>query len=386
MRNYFVSYLYVSYIHFVKRVTLKYKLTYFRSLLYQLFIFQIFFKMRSSVILFLIIATLALAQQRVTLNCPDEGECCACKSVYYFYSTCICYKTTPGDNSSFVYSVFWNKYLTIRCDNSPSWKDMYYHNGSYSLSNIEDLTFDQCKFPEHFYFGLSNGLSTNRIKTFNFKNGKTENGIVNRTAFRGFYDLRQISLPNNGLKNLTSDVFRDMNSLQYISLKDNEITILPFDIFWTLQYNLRTIDLSNNDITIIPERLFQKNDRLEKLDLSGNSLTAITSGMFIGLINLKMLNVENNDLQYIEYKALEELKNMEIARFSHNNLNFNVNFQNSPFQKCSNLKELLLGHNNISRIFADWIFNTPYLRVLDLQHNSIESIKVFQVLMLIFLL
>lgn len=332
--------------------------------------------MRPSVVLFLIIATLALAQHRVTLDCPDENKCCMCKSVYYVYSTCFC---STGNNSSFVFSIYWSKYLTIRCENSPNWKDFYFYNGSYSLAGFNNLLFDQCELPEDFnLINVNKGFYIKNIEALTFKNGKTENWEPRRNTFKGFSSLRQLSLPNNGLKKLPSDLFEERRYINLLSLKDNELNTLPKDIFWTLRDNLFTLDLSNNKISYLENELFRYSSGLRILDLSGNLLTKITDGMFIGLY-LRELNVESNNVDFIENKALGNLKHLEIARFSHNRLAFNATLLNSPFQNCSHLRELYLGYNNISKVFDDFVLNKRFLEVLDLQHNSIESIKVFYV-------
>lgn len=327
-------------------------------------------------ILLLLIATSAFSlKRRFTLECPDESKCCMCKSVYYFLSSCYC--GTKRTEGSFLFGTYWGKYLTIQCDNSPNWGDFHLHNGSNSLRNFDDLSFDKCEFPQTVYLiDVVSQLGLHRVESLTFANGKMENKTLSKETFKGFSTVKKLLLINNGLKGIPVNLFTETRNLFLLSLRDNELTSLPVDILNYLS-RLTSIDLSNNKISYLPEGLFVNNGRLVNLKLSGNSMTAITNQMLSKLVNLQELNFEFNNLTAIESKAFDNLKNLRIARFSYNRLTLNNTSVDSPFLHCPELDELCLGHNNISKIFDDWIFNRPILRVLNLTHNSIESIKVY---------
>lgn len=109
------------------------------------------------------------------------------------------------------------------------------------------------------------------------------------------------------------------------------------------------------------------------------------SELFNGLYKLEELNMEQNHLRTISDRSFRHLKKLKIIKLSNNHLTLqSTSFEYidpligiiSPFHDCTQLEELYLANNNISKIFGDWITTDIYLRKLDLSHNNISSIKV----------
>lgn len=100
--------------------------------------------------------------------------------------------------------------------------------------------------------------------------------------------------------------------------------------------------------------------------------------------------MERNNLQTIAFEAFTDTKKLSVVDMSYNNLTLiNPIFMNveefnefgriSPFQNIHGLKHLILNHNKISEIFADWRINR--LSYLDLRYNDIMKIEVSTIAM-----
>lgn len=100
--------------------------------------------------------------------------------------------------------------------------------------------------------------------------------------------------------------------------------------------------------------------------------------LFSGLTSLRELNMERNNIIAIHDRAFISLGDLRIAKFSFNYLTLSSSETtiNSPFQYAEKLGELRLDHNNISNIFADWMFSMNSIRILDLAYNKIQYLMV----------
>lgn len=93
--------------------------------------------------------------------------------------------------------------------------------------------------------------------------------------------------------------------------------------------------------------------------------------------------MDRNKLQKIHSQSLLSFHNLKIAKFSYNQLSLTdaVIYEDeygprSPFLYTSDsIEELHLANNNISVLFADWIFST-HLRYLNLSKNNIKILLV----------
>lgn len=80
----------------------------------------------------------------------------------------------------------------------------------------------------------------------------------------------------------------------------------------------------------------------------------------------------------IHHDALSSLGMLRVAKFSYNFLTLKTLEMalESPFRSCQLLEELYLDHNNISDIYADWMFSMRSIRVLNLSHNKLQFLMV----------
>ena len=85
------------------------------------------------------------------------------------------------------------------------------------------------------------------------------------------------------MKNIESEAFFDLPSLQKLDLSNQQLTELPSKLVQNLP-NLTHVDLSSNEIATVSENIFYNVPNLVNLDLSHNNICHI-GNMFESLRN-----------------------------------------------------------------------------------------------------
>ncbi|XP_043273540.1 protein toll-like [Venturia canescens] len=186
-------------------------------------------------------------------------------------------------------------------------------------------------------------------------------------------NLSIVKLRKIGLTKLSGDIFHGATNLRTVSLERNYLLTLPVDIFRD-NHQILNLDLSFNEIAFLPDRIFSNLRNTIKLDLSRNHIEAISENLFTGLTSLRELNMARNKMIEIHDQAFVSLVNLRIAEFSFNALALRSSETtiHSPFHYAEKLEELHLDHNNVSNIFADWMFSMNSMRVLNLAYNNLQ--------------
>ena len=102
--------------------------------------------------------------------------------------------------------------------------------------------------------------------------------------------------------------------MKNLSISNNRLENLTVNNFFTL-YSLESLDLSSNQITTIEMNTFQNLNKLLSLDLSNNiRLYALDSYVFRGLSNLKDLRVEKFlfKLETESFNSLQSISNIYL--------------------------------------------------------------------------
>ncbi|XP_043494491.1 protein toll-like [Polistes fuscatus] len=271
-----------------------------------------------------------------------------------------------------------------------------------NFTNLEwiDLSDNRLKFPDDIFdytknikrLELSgNGLGSKDIKILyeldnleflNLMGNKLKELQPDPTLLTENIKLRQLRLHNNDrfLYTLPEDIFKNLENLEEVYLNNNGLQILPENIFYYSR-SLKYINLDgDNRIRTLPDKIFQDMINLEKLNLSRNDIANISRDLFAGLTFLTELNMERNEISYIEETALNSLQLLKIADFTHNKLIFDrpvcyCNNKRHPFRRNLFLEELHLSYNDIEFLFRDWSESEHYLRLLNLSHNKIRTVK-----------
>ena len=195
------------------------------------------------------------------------------------------------------------------------------------------------------------------------------------------------------LNNSILTEIRELRRLQFLSLRDNYITAVPFDSIAKLtelttldismneikeilkgafksQYNLKTLDISHNSIYTIAHGTFGGLIRLRELNLAGNQITTIISRMFEPLHPLKKLDVSDNYIELIEQDAFYAMDSLSYLYLNENNISI---LHNDTFSNLTLLEELYLSDNSIVEVSSDIFIRDGNLKLLDISFNNIAG-------------
>ncbi|XP_078355438.1 toll-like receptor 3 [Oculina patagonica] len=182
-----------------------------------------------------------------------------------------------------------------------------------------------------------------------------------------------------GLGNLLHIIpgsFRNLTNLQYLLLKKTGLTNLTNNAFWGLK-QLKYLEISESYIyrpKKISRRAFNSLDSLEYLSLEENEIDYLFPSVFNGLLSLKELVLRKNYLRTISM----EVNKLEILDLSNNRLS--ILDENSFRGSGSSMKYLDLRWNQISAISENTFRNISFLRELHLSNNELRELPsgIFQ--------
>ncbi|KAJ1529155.1 hypothetical protein ONE63_005964 [Megalurothrips usitatus] len=233
------------------------------------------------------------------------------------------------------------------------------------------LEFRLCPLPNSPITELLRLQHAGEVKTFNFKSYRTFNDTLTRKMFKGLTGVTSLSLANNGLTLLPSDLFEDIPGLENLLLLNNLVQ-LPEDVFQSV-LRLEILELGKNDLTTLPVGLFRNLKKLQLLNLWKNKLTKLLPETFEDLTSLTSLDLRHNRLTSLPadvFKNLISLKNV--------NLNGN-NFQTLPIGLFSATKKLVSiqlsdGRNQNLTLPSGLFSNLPNLSTVDLYNDGLTEI------------
>jgi len=127
-----------------------------------------------------------------------------------------------------------------------------------------------------------------------------------------FPKLQELIIRNCGLRTISADAFKGLDSLERLTIQGNPLTSIEADSF-----NI---------------------ERLERLDLRGNSIRYIAPGAFRHLRRLVYLNLEGNDLQCIYTSDLQDMPNLHIVEFAGNPLKWRCRMDLEQFLETQKIK------------------------------------------------
>lgn len=163
--------------------------------------------------------------------------------------------------------------------------------------------------------------------------------LYNITAamFRGLYSLRVLLLSGCGISFLPPDVFSYLSSLEYLSLRENELTAVSPALFLPLPH-LIGVDLSDNQLAYTrnaSQRLFENNTELEFVFLSRNKLTSLNPIMLEDAVFLTRLELYDNNIlcqcvPFLSTKSWLKKRNITLL---------DMNIAGLPTLRCSSPDE-----------------------------------------------
>ncbi|XP_034242968.1 chaoptin-like [Thrips palmi] len=161
--------------------------------------------------------------------------------------------------------------------------------------------------------------------------------------------LELLSLQDNDLVTLAPRAFQGCDMLQVLLLQRNHIDALQPEQFARMA-SLRVLDLSHNRLRGVPVGALEATP-LERLDLSHNDLAAVPSGALAEVGGtLRWLGLAGNALQHLDgtvFVATPGLRHLDLAA---NKLTF---LPDNVFSPLGALLSLQLGHNPLRANLAE---------------------------------
>ena len=205
------------------------------------------------------------------------------------------------------------------------------------MTELTNLTFLETETtriePGAFSSGLSN-LTVLRLQG----NGMTE---LQPEVFRGLDSLQFIDLTRNEFNEsvLDPEIWIDINdTLSSLILEENRFTHLIQYMFSNFK-GLRVLDLFYNNISIVEPGTFNGLDSLEILDLGLNYITTLDPGVFQGLSSLTELQIDGNIITVVQTGVFIGLTSLEVLSMDFNPIEM---FQTKAFQGLESLSLLSL--------------------------------------------
>ena len=161
-----------------------------------------------------------------------------------------------------------------------------------------------------------------------------------------------VTLSNNRITNVTSDVFSHLYRCTKLYLNSNHITLIESRAFTGLHI-LKNLDLAFNHIQSIDSTMWTGLQYLELLGLNSNYITTISPEAFGGLIWLKTLWIGTNYLTEIHSNMWVGLRFLENLSLLKNRLK---EFPRHGISHMPSLEKLYLSENQLRTLRAD-IFN-----------------------------
>ncbi|GBP63644.1 Protein artichoke [Eumeta japonica] len=260
----------------------------------------------------------------------------------------------------------------------------YYMNLDTARSFIKDLDLSNDGFestpPIYELKNLvSLNFSHNRLNTAKFFN---KHELRSLTVLDLSYNVIGGFVPESGqvtshdhetMENDASETPSQMyffKSLLYLNMSNNYLTSIPIASFDSMSA-LKWLDLSNNYIDLLDVMSFDGIKRLEHLDLSHNRLVDLNSAL-LRFTELRDLYLSYNSITKLNVRDFKNLIKLRLLDLKHNSL---LSLDHHIFSNTANLISVDLSYNSINTVFND-IFssNSTSLHTVDISHNKLNNL------------
>ncbi len=113
-------------------------------------------------------------------------------------------------------------------------------------------------------------------------------------------NLKTLFLQKNRLKFIHSDLFKNLKSLELLSVRNNSLKNIDKMAFRDL-INLRELYMSGIPFFTLPDGLFKNNTNLEFVDLRSAKITRISNKQFSHIKTLKVIDFEDSFCANIKF-------------------------------------------------------------------------------------
>jgi Leucine-rich repeat (LRR) protein len=135
--------------------------------------------------------------------------------------------------------------------------------------------------------------------------------------------------------------------------------------------DVRRAEFKMSYLSYFPEKIFQKFSHLESLKVYNLEMLEVKKSNFEGASNLMELDLGLNKLTKLEAETFVRAPRLQKVKLDQNRLK---EIDEKAFQGLSNLKSLNLGTNNIKVIHKNTFKWNPNLEEIRLTNNAIETL------------
>ncbi|CAB3254901.1 unnamed protein product [Arctia plantaginis] len=269
------------------------------------------------------------------------------------------------------------KRFTVECNQLLLFESYLEANYFQRFSSLTELTIRNCKLlriPGNAFESLRE-LKKLAIRSRNYDWSPNKNLELSLGTFNCLRELQVLDLGENNLKIIPQDVFCPLDNLQMLNLTQNKIkSVDRLGFGKNCGSGLRSLDLSHNELKSLSEESeITGLKRLQELRLQYNNITDISGETFNGLISLRILNVSYNSLQFIPEGTFASTKELREV-YLNNNLLFEL--ARGVFHRLEQLLVLDLSNNQLSSTYVDGgtFIGLIRLVILNLSNNALTRI------------
>ncbi|KAJ2951171.1 hypothetical protein O0L34_g5563 [Tuta absoluta] len=287
-------------------------------------------------------------------------------------------RTLEADGSSFATATPEGaRRLTVECNQLLLFESTIEANYFQRFSALTELTLHNCKLlriPGNAFEGLRE-LKKLSIRSKNYDWSPNKNLELSLGTFNGLRELQTLDLGENNLKLIPSDVFCPLDNLQVLNVTSNKIkSVDRLGFGKSCGSGLRSLDLSHNEIKLLTEDSeITGLRRLQELKLQHNNISDVSGETFNELIALRILNISYNFLQSIPEGTFANTKELREI-YLNNNLLFEL--ARGVFHRLDQLLVLDLSYNLLSSAHIDGGTFVGLIRlvILNLSNNALTRI------------
>ncbi|KZS08454.1 Chaoptin [Daphnia magna] len=193
----------------------------------------------------------------------------------------------------------------------------------------------------------------------------------NRTGWSSYSSIRSLDLGYNNISFISRNYFEPIrSSLTHLVLHHNQLRNISRDVYSDMQH-LLWLDISNNNIQLVDSDAFANAKSLQVLLLDHNDISEIYQDMLSRSSTLRVINISHNRLRFLPDTLFKDTQ-LEILDVSHNQISKIPDGCLSRI--ATTLRHLDASHNEITSITPDQLKKLTDLVYLDLSNNAISTL------------
>ncbi|KAI6214181.1 hypothetical protein M3Y94_00237900 [Aphelenchoides besseyi] len=184
-------------------------------------------------------------------------------------------------------------------------------------------------------------------------------------------NVKRLRLQGNVIADLPLDVFKDLNSLEFLDLNDNNLSQIPQNVFSSIP-QLKSLELRKNKFERVPLAI-DSFISLKHLNLRANAISIVDNNDLIRLVKIKHVDLTRNRISVWPTLSVP-LNSTALTRLDLGN-NLISHLAADHFASLQNLQSIRLAKNRISELSAEMFRDLNHLRSLDLSRNRLHLIR-----------